>query len=161
MRLLRLLILFFISSPLLCFSQHLQCYHCINRLVTSDITKEERNALKMALFARFNIPPSNEYCADGGSDILFRTVSREICQGMNDTCVRIISEGDEKKKLVIRGCQSTLVKAGYDLVTNYSCHRYTDTTSSECITTCQQPLCNISHGSALIPLLIILSLIVF
>ncbi|CCD63071.1 Protein sleepless [Caenorhabditis elegans] len=148
--------------PLLCFSQQLQCYHCINRLTTADITKDERNALKTALFARFNIPPSSEYCADGGNDVLFRTVQKEVCPVINDTCIRIVSEGDENKKLVLRGCQSTLVKSGFDLVTNYSCRHNSDTTtSSECVTTCQQPLCNISHGLELIPLLIILSFLVF
>lgn len=80
--------------PLLCFSQQLQCYHCINRLTTADITKDERNALKTALFARFNIPPSSEYCADGGNDVLFRTVQKEVCPVINDTCIRIVSEGE-------------------------------------------------------------------
>ncbi|UMM19017.1 hypothetical protein L5515_014817 [Caenorhabditis briggsae] len=123
------------------------------------MTTDERNALKTALFTRFNIPPSNEYCQVGGSDLQFRIVPKEICPKINDTCVRITSEGDENQKLVLRGCQSTLVKAGYDLVTNYSCHRNSDasSSSSECVTTCQEPLCNTSHGPQLIPLLIALS----
>ncbi|EGT40837.1 hypothetical protein CAEBREN_08170 [Caenorhabditis brenneri] len=147
------LLLLFILLPFLCSSQKLLCYHCISQLASSDITVAERNALKMALFARFNIPPSSEYCAytEGGNDILFKSVAQEECPVINDSCVRIISEGDENRKLVLRGCQSTLMKPGFDLITNYSCHRSnSDTTSSECVTTCQEQLCNNSHGFNLI-----------
>lgn len=154
MRLLRLPLFLISFLPLLCYSQQLQCFNCINRLQSNEITQRERNALRSVLNDRFNIPPSNEYCADGGGEYLFRTVERKKCDGINDTCVRIITEGDENRKLVIRGCQSALVKNGYDLITNFSCH--SDSSSSECVTTCQTHLCNNSHGFSLIPLLIML-----
>uniref|UniRef100_A0A8R1HL36 Protein sleepless n=1 Tax=Caenorhabditis japonica TaxID=281687 RepID=A0A8R1HL36_CAEJA len=157
MRLLLTSIIFFVYTDFFVVSfQHLQCYHCINRISTGDITKQEQNALKSALFARFNIPPSNEYCADGGDGVLFKTVPKELCMGVNDTCVRIYLHGDATKKLVLRGCQSTLHKSTFDLVTNYSCGQ-TSISSSECITTCQEPLCNTSHArNYLIPLTILL-----
>ncbi|CAB3411050.1 unnamed protein product [Caenorhabditis bovis] len=136
-----LLLLFIFSNPIISQDNPLTCYHCISRLDINIINKTERNALKTALFTRYNVPPTSDYCGVGGTDVMFTSSELQNCTN-GDVCVKIISsapmDSDQHLELVIRGCKSKLFKPGFELSEESNCSN--DGTS--CIAICDQPLCN-------------------